>query len=180
LTWDDLRTLRQIWNGPLIVKGILNPDDAHEAVSCGADAVVVSNHGGRNLDASMPPLFALPDIVERIGHRAEVFMDGGVMRGSDVIKALALGARAVLVGRAPLWGVAVAGQAGAARALEILAEESLRVLGQLGCSRVDELGTDFLWTGPGATGAGGARCIASGQRHGGIAGTTASHNTASP
>ena len=180
LTWDDLRTLRQIWKGPLIVKGILNPDDAHEAVSCGADAVVVSNHGGRNLDASMPPLFALPDIVERIGHRAEVFMDGGVMRGSDVIKALALGARAVLVGRAPLWGVAVAGQAGAARALEILAEESLRVLGQLGCSRVDELGSDFLWTGPGAAGTGGAHCIASVQRHGGTAGATASHNTTSP
>ena len=146
LTWEDLRTLRQIWKGPLIVKGILHPDDAHAAVACGADAVIVSNHGGRNLDASIPPLFALPDIVERVGHRAEVFMDGGVMRGSDVIKALALGAKAVLVGRAPLWGVAVAGQAGAARALEILAEESLRVLGQLGCARVDELGPDVLWT----------------------------------
>lgn len=146
LTWEDLRTLRQIWKGPLIVKGILHPDDAHAAVACGADAVIVSNHGGRNLDASIPPLFALPDVVERVGHRAEVFMDGGVMRGSDVIKALALGAKAVLVGRAPLWGVAVAGQAGAARALEILAEESLRVLGQLGCARVDELGPDVLWT----------------------------------
>lgn len=147
LTWEDLRTLRQIWKGPLIVKGILHPDDAQSAVACGADAVVVSNHGGRNLDASIPPLFALPDIVEHVGHRAEVFMDGGVMRGSDVIKALALGAKAVLVGRAPLWGVAVAGQAGAKRALEILAEEILRVLGQLGCARVDELGPDFLWTG---------------------------------
>ena len=147
LTWEDLRTLRQIWKGPLIVKGVLHPDDAHAAVACGADAVVVSNHGGRNLDSSIPPLFALPDVVERGGHRTEVFMDGGVMRGSDVIKALALGAKAVLVGRAPLWGVAVAGQAGAARALEILAEESLRVLGQLGCARVDELGPDVLWTG---------------------------------
>ena len=145
LTWEDLRTLRQIWKGPLIVKGILHPDDAHAAVACGVDAVIVSNHGGRNLDASIAPLLALPDIVDRVGHRTEVFMDGGVMRGSDVIKALALGAKAVLVGRAPLWGVAVAGQAGAARALEILAEESLRVLGQLGCASVDELGPDVLW-----------------------------------
>ena len=146
LTWEDLRTLRQLWKGPLIVKGILHPDDAHAAVACGADAVVVSNHGGRNLDASIPPLFALPDIVERVGHRAEVFMDGGIMRGSDVIKALALGAKAVLVGRAPLWGVAVAGQAGAARALDILAEESLRVLGQLGCASIDALDPGILWT----------------------------------
>lgn len=148
LTWADLRTLRQLWKGPLIVKGILHPEDAHEAVQCGADAVIVSNHGGRNLDASIPPLFALPDIVARVGQRAEVYMDGGILRGSDVVKALALGAKAVLVGRAPLWGVAVAGQAGAARALEILAEESLRVLGQLGCARIDELGTELLWTGP--------------------------------
>ena len=147
LTWEDLRTLRQLWKGPLIVKGILHPDDADAAVACGVDAVVVSNHGGRNLDSSIPPLFALPDIVQRVGQRTEVFMDGGVMRGSDVIKALALGAKAVLVGRAPLWGVAVAGQAGAARALEILAQESLRVLGQLGCARVNELGPDVLWTG---------------------------------
>ena len=146
LTWEDLRTLRQIWQGPLIVKGILHPDDAHAAVACGADAVIVSNHGGRNLDSSIAPLFALPDIVARVGHRAEVFMDGGITRGSDVIKALALGAKAVLVGRAPLWGVAVAGQAGATRALEILGEESLRVLGQLGCACVDELGSGILWT----------------------------------
>ena len=146
LTWDDLRTLRQIWQGPLIVKGILHPDDAQAAVACGADAVIVSNHGGRNLDSSIPPLFALPAIVERVGTRAEVLMDGGIMRGSDLVKALALGAKAVLVGRAPLWGVAVAGQAGAARALEILAEETLRVLGQLGCTRVSELGPDILWS----------------------------------
>ena len=113
LTWDDLRTLRQLWKGPLIVKGILHPDDAQSAVDYGADVVIVSNHGGRNLDASIPPLFALPDIVERVGRRAEVYMDGGIMRGSDVVKALSLGAKAVLVGRAPLWGVAVAGEAGA-------------------------------------------------------------------
>ena len=91
--------------------------------------MIVSNHGGRNLDFSVPPLFALPDIVDRAGSRVDVMMDGGIMRGSDVIKALALGAKAVLVGRAPLWGVAAAGLAGANRALAILAEETLRVLG---------------------------------------------------
>ncbi len=146
LTWDDLRNLRKIWQGPLIVKGILRPEDALAAIQNGADGIIVSNHGGRNLDHSIPPLFALPDILDRVGGRTQVLMDGGVMRGSDVIKALALGAHAVLVGRAPLWGLAVAGQVGAKRALDILAEETLRVLGQLGRSTVNELGPDVLWT----------------------------------
>jgi isopentenyl diphosphate isomerase/L-lactate dehydrogenase-like FMN-dependent dehydrogenase len=146
LTWDDVRDLRRIWQGPLIVKGILRPEDALAAANHGADAVVVSNHGGRNLDASVPPLHALPAIVDHVGARVEVMMDGGIQRGSDAIKALALGARTVLVGRAPLWGVAAAGQAGAEHALGILAEEMLRVLGQLGCSTLDELGRSLLWT----------------------------------
>ena len=146
LTWEDLRNLRKIWQGPLIVKGILRPEDALAAIQNGADGIIVSNHGGRNLDHSIPPLLALPDILDRVGGRTQVLMDGGVMRGSDVIKALALGANAVLVGRAPLWGLAVAGQAGAGRALDILAEETLRVLGQLGRSTVNELGPDVLWT----------------------------------
>lgn len=146
LTWEDLRKLRKIWQGPLIVKGILRPEDALAAVQNGADGIIVSNHGGRNLDHSIPPLFALPEILDRVGGRTQVLMDGGVMRGSDVIKALALGASAVLVGRAPLWGLAAAGQPGAERALAILAEEILRVLGQLGRSNVSELGPDVLWT----------------------------------
>lgn len=146
LTWEDLRNLRKIWQGPLIVKGILRPEDANAAIHNGADGIIVSNHGGRNLDHSIPPLFALPDILDRVGGRTQVLMDGGVMRGSDVIKALALGANSVLVGRAPLWGLAAAGQAGAERALAILAEEILRVLGQLGRSTVSELGPDLLWT----------------------------------
>jgi L-lactate dehydrogenase (cytochrome)/(S)-mandelate dehydrogenase len=150
LTWEDLRALRGLWQGPLIVKGVLHPEDALAAANHGADAVIVSNHGGRNLDTSIAPLHALPDIVERVGNRIEVLLDGGIQRGSDVIKALALGARAVLVGRAPLWGVAAGGEAGARRALAILAEETLRVLGQLGCSRVDEAGPHLLWTGPAA------------------------------
>ena len=146
LTWDDLRMLRKVWMGPLLVKGILSPEDALAAAHHGADGIVVSNHGGRNLDSSIAPLFALPEIVDRVGGRIEVLVDGGIMRGSDAIKALALGAKAVLVGRAPLWGVAAAGQAGAHRALAILHEETLRVLGQLGCSTVNELGSTLLWT----------------------------------
>ena len=146
MTWDDVRDLRSIWQGPLIIKGILRPDDALAAANHGADAVIVSNHGGRNLDSSIPPLFALPAIVDRVRNRLEVMMDGGILRGSDAVKALALGATSVLVGRAPLWGVAAAGQAGAERALTILAEEMLRVLGQLGCSAVSGLTPDLLWT----------------------------------
>ena len=146
LTWDDLRMLRKVRMGPLLVKGILSPEDALAAAHHGADGIVVSNHGGRNLDSSIPPLFALPEIVDRVGGRIEVLVDGGIMRGSDAIKALALGAKAVLVGRAPLWGVAAAGQAGAHRALTILHDETLRVLGQLGCSTVNELGSTLLWT----------------------------------
>lgn len=146
LTWDDLRDLRRIWDGPLLVKGLLRADDAVLAANHGADGIIVSNHGGRNLDHSIPPLFALPEIVDRVGQRLEVIMDGGIMRGSDAIKALALGAKAVQVGRAPLWGVAAAGEPGVRRAMAILAEEALRVLGQLGCVGVDELGPEHLWT----------------------------------
>jgi L-lactate dehydrogenase (cytochrome)/(S)-mandelate dehydrogenase len=145
LTWDDFRDLRKIWQGPLIVKGLLHPDDAQAAATHGADAVIVSNHGGRNLDTAIAPLDALPDIVERVGSRIDVFMDGGIVRGSDVVKALALGAKAVLVGRAPLWGVACAGEAGAAYALSILRDEALRVMGQLGCPSVLDVGPEVLW-----------------------------------
>ncbi len=145
LSWDDFRDLRKIWQGPLMVKGILHPKDALAAAEHGADGIIVSNHGGRNLDSSIAPLLALPDIVDCVGSRLQVLMDGGIMRGSDLVKALALGARAVMVGRAPLWGVAAAGQAGAAHALSILAREALRVMGQCGCSTVAELDHEILW-----------------------------------
>ncbi|WP_235579736.1 alpha-hydroxy acid oxidase [Ramlibacter sp. Leaf400] len=144
LTWDDLRELRKRWDGPLILKGILTPEDADMARRCGADAVVVSNHGGRNLDASIPPIEVLPQVVDRVGRNMEVYVDSGFRRGGDIVKALALGARGVLVGRAPLWGVAAAGEAGAARALQILTEETTRVLGLLGCPDVDRLSSEFL------------------------------------
>ena len=146
LTWADFDDLRRIWKGPLIVKGILHPDDAAAAALHGADAIIVSNHGGRNLDASIAPLQALPEIVERVGQKLAVLMDGGIVRGSDVVKALALGARAVLVGRATLWGVAAAGNAGASRALALLREETTRVVGLLGCANVGELGRHLLWS----------------------------------
>jgi isopentenyl diphosphate isomerase/L-lactate dehydrogenase-like FMN-dependent dehydrogenase len=134
LSWDDLKELRKRWDGPLVVKGILRADAALRAHECGADAIVVSNHGGRNLDASVPPFTVLPEIVDRVGGRMEVFVDGGFTRGSDIVKAVAIGAKGVLVGRAPLWGVAVDGEPGARLALEILREEIDRVLAFTGTS----------------------------------------------
>ena len=139
LTWDDLRELRRMWTGPLLVKGVLDPADAALAVECGADAVIVSNHGGRNLDSSIAPMRALPDILERVDGRAEVMLDSGIRRGSDIAKAIATGAKAVFVGRAPLWGVAVDGERGAALALAILAKELDRVMAFMGCASLAEL-----------------------------------------
>ena len=141
LTWEDLRDLRKRWSGPLLVKGILHPADAAAAVECGVDGIIVSSHGGRNLDSSLPPIQALPDIVERVNGRVEVYLDSGIRRGSDVVKALSLGAKGVFVGRAPLWGVAVGGEEGALRALNILRDEIERVMGFVGCTSPGELRT---------------------------------------
>lgn len=144
LTWDDFRALRKLWRGPLVAKGILHPDDAALAVECGADAVLVSNHGGRNLDSSIAPIDVLSEIVERVGSRCTVLVDSGFYRGSDIVKALALGAKAVMVGRGALWGIAVDGQRGAARALELYGEETLRTMAFLGCTNCTELGLQYL------------------------------------
>lgn len=144
LTWDDLKRLRDMWQGPLIVKGILRADDAVSAADCGADGVVVSNHGGRNLDASVPPLQALPEVAAAVGERLTVMLDGGITRGSDVVKALALGARMVFAGRAPLWGVASDGEAGADEALRLLREEIDRVMAFAGCARVADITRDMV------------------------------------
>ncbi|MBM0237382.1 mycofactocin biosynthesis FMN-dependent deaminase MftD [Micromonospora sp. ATA32] len=119
-TWDDVEWLRRLWGGQFVVKGVFNPDDARRAVDAGATAVSVSNHGGNNLDGTPGSLRALPAVVEAVGDQVEVLFDGGVRRGSDVVKALALGARAVLVGRAWLFGLAAAGEAGVRQVLEIL------------------------------------------------------------
>ncbi len=144
LNWEDLKVLRKLWPGTLILKGLAHPQDAILAMDCGCDAVVVSNHGGRNLDGSMAPLEALPEVVDAVGKRIPVIVDGGFRRGSDVVKALALGASAVLIGRATLYGVAAGGYDGATRAIQLLREEISRVMALLGARSVDELGPELL------------------------------------
>jgi len=139
ITWDDVRELRKLWPHKLIVKGIQHPQDAVMAADCGADAVVISNHGGRVLDASPAPILALPRVVDAVGKRITVIVDSGFRRGADVIKAMALGAHAVMLGRAPLHGVAAAGEAGARRALQIYRDEIDRVLALTGCTSLDQL-----------------------------------------
>lgn len=144
LTWDDIRVLRKMWPGKLMVKGILHPQDAVKAADCGADAVILSNHGGRILDATMAPIEVLPQVADAVGKRMTIIVDSGFRRGSDVVKALALGAKAVLIGRPMLYGTAVAGEAGAARTIEIFREEIERVMGLIGCRNLDELNADFV------------------------------------
>jgi isopentenyl diphosphate isomerase/L-lactate dehydrogenase-like FMN-dependent dehydrogenase len=139
LDWDGVKDLRDRWPGKFILKGILHPEDAEQALALGADGVVVSNHGGRALDSSIATLAALPEIVAAVGGRMTVFLDSGVRRGSDVVKAVALGADAVLVGRAPLYGLAAAGQAGVARAIELLRSETSRTMAMLGARTVAEV-----------------------------------------
>jgi isopentenyl diphosphate isomerase/L-lactate dehydrogenase-like FMN-dependent dehydrogenase len=144
VSWADLDALRKIWPHKLIVKGILDARDAATAVDHGADGIDVSNHGGRNLDGIISPIEALPEIVDAVGKRATVFCDSGVRRGSDVVKAIALGAKAVMVGRSTLYGVAAGGEAGAARALELYRQEISRVMALLGCNSIAELGPQYL------------------------------------
>jgi len=140
LTRDIIARLRDMWDGPFLVKGILNAEDALLAADCGVDGVVVSNHGGRNLDGAMASIDALPAVAQAVGDRLTILLDSGIRRGVDIAKAMALGADGVLLGRAPLWGATVAGQAGALHAMNILRTELDRVMGQLGCAGVAELG----------------------------------------
>ena len=144
LSWDDLKALRAAWPGKLMVKGILNARDAVMAADHGADGVIVSNHGARNLDSTPAPIDVLPRVVDAVGNRTTVIVDSGFRRGSDVVKALALGAKMVLIGRGTLYGTAVAGQAGAARAIDIYREEIDRVMALVGCTGVAELGPKYL------------------------------------
>jgi L-lactate dehydrogenase (cytochrome) len=139
VTWGDLEWLRSRWSGPFVVKGLLTAEDARRAIDCGADALVVSNHGGRQLDGAPATIAVLPEIRSAVGRRAQVLLDGGIRRGTDVVKALALGADAVLIGRAYLYGLATAGQAGVVRVLELLRGELGRTLTLLGRSSVAEL-----------------------------------------
>ncbi|TMI83576.1 MAG: alpha-hydroxy-acid oxidizing protein [Bacillati bacterium ANGP1] len=143
-TWEDLSWIRPLWPGPIIIKGVLTGDDARRAVDGGAAAVVVSNHGGRQLDSSPATLRVLPEVVAAVNGRAEVLIDGGIRRGADVVKAICLGARAVLVGRAYAYGLGAAGEAGVARALEILRTDLVRTLKLLGCGSVAALDRSYV------------------------------------
>jgi (S)-mandelate dehydrogenase len=140
LTWEDLKWVRRHWNGPVLVKGIGSPADAKLALDHGADGVVISNHGGRQLEDAPVALELLPSVLDVVGARMKVLVDGGVRRGSSIVKAVAMGASAVLLGRAPLYGVAAGGEAGAADVLAILRNELEITLRLLGCPRVRDLG----------------------------------------
>jgi isopentenyl diphosphate isomerase/L-lactate dehydrogenase-like FMN-dependent dehydrogenase len=144
VTWDDLIWIRKIWERPIVVKGVLTAEDAKRAVAAGAAAVVVSNHGGRQLDSVAATIRALPEVVSAVRDEVEIFMDGGIRRGSDVVKALCLGARAVLVGRAYAYGLAAAGMAGVTHAIGILRDDVDRTLRLLGCSAVSDLNSSYV------------------------------------
>ncbi len=144
LTWNDVRVLRELWPGKLMLKGVLHPQDAVTAADYGVDAVIVSNHGGRTVDGAPATIEVLPQIVAAVGDRMTVIVDSGFRRGSDVLKGLALGAKAVLIGRSTLYGVAADGEAGAARAITIFRDEIDRVLGLLGCRSIAELNPEYL------------------------------------
>ena len=144
LCWADVDWLRSIWPGPLLLKGILHPAEAAEAVARGMDGIIVSNHGGRQLDGAAASLDALPAIVAAVSGRMPVLIDGGIRRGSDVVKALALGATCCLIGRPQLWGLSVAGEAGVAHVLELYRKEIDRVMALMGAQTLGDLGRDCL------------------------------------
>jgi isopentenyl diphosphate isomerase/L-lactate dehydrogenase-like FMN-dependent dehydrogenase len=146
IKWEDVKWLRERWTGPLVIKGVLSGSDAQRAVDVGANGVVVSNHGGRQLDGVAPSILALPEVVATVGRSCEVFMDGGIRRGTDVVKALALGAKAVLVGRSYLWGLAVDGAFGVERILRIYQTDVARTLRLLGASALSDLDLSYLRT----------------------------------
>jgi L-lactate dehydrogenase (cytochrome) len=143
-SWDDVRWLREEWDGPFAIKGIMHPDDAKRAVDVGATAISVSNHGGNNLDGTPAPIRVLPAVAEAVGDQVEVLLDGGIRRGSDVVKALALGAKAVLIGRAYLWGMAANGEAGVVNVLEILRSGINEALMGLRHPSIHDLGPEDL------------------------------------
>ncbi|PYX90591.1 MAG: alpha-hydroxy-acid oxidizing protein [Acidobacteria bacterium] len=144
VSWADLRWIRDLWRGPIVIKGVLTAEDAKRSVDEGAAAIVVSNHGGRQLDGVSPSLRALPEVVAAVKDQAEVLMDGGVRRGTDIVKAVCLGARAVLCGRGYAYGLAAAGEAGVKRAIEILRADVERTLRLLGCASVSALDSSYV------------------------------------
>ena len=145
--WGDVDALRRQWRGPLLIKGLLHPDDAREAIGRGADGIIVSNHGGRQLDGAVATIRVLPGVVEAAGGRAPVLIDGGFRRGVDVVKALALGARAVMIGRPHLWGVACAGEDGVFWVLDLFRREIDRALALGGWDGVARLDPSIFFRG---------------------------------
>ena len=144
MSWQDVDRLRKVWKGPLILKGVLHPDEAREAVKRGVDAVIVSNHGGRQLDGAASGIAALPAVVEAVAGQIPVLMDGGIRRGADVVKAIAMGAACCLIARPQLWGLAIAGEQGVAHVLDIFAREIARSMALLGAARVSDLTRDLV------------------------------------
>jgi len=149
VSWDDFPWIREAWGGPIVVKGAHTADDARRAVDVGAAAVVVSNHGARQLDGVAPTVRVLPEVVAAVGHQVEVLLDGGIRSGGDAVKALCLGARAVLIGRAYAYGLGAAGGAGVARTIDILRTDIVRTLKLLGCASVSALDGSFVEVPPG-------------------------------
>ena len=144
ITWDDIAWIRRHWQRKLIIKGVLSVSDAERAASLGCDGIVLSNHGGRQLDSCVAPIQVLPEVVAAVGQRMTIIVDSGFRRGTDIVKALALGAHAVMIGRATLYGLAAGGERGVRLALDVLVSELDRVLGHLGCCSVSELGPHLL------------------------------------
>jgi isopentenyl diphosphate isomerase/L-lactate dehydrogenase-like FMN-dependent dehydrogenase len=145
LNWDDVAKFRDMWPGILMLKGINRVDDSIKALSYGVDGLIVSNHGGRNMDSAAATIRVLPEIAEAVGDKVTIILDSGVRRGSDIAKALALGAKAVLTGRATLYGTAVGGEAGAAKAINIIKTEFDKTMAYTGCNRTDEITTDIFF-----------------------------------
>jgi isopentenyl diphosphate isomerase/L-lactate dehydrogenase-like FMN-dependent dehydrogenase len=145
LSWEDIKIFRKMWPGILMLKGINRPDDAVKALEYGVDGIIVSNHGGRNMDSAVATIDALPDIADAVAERATVLLDSGVRRGSDIAKALALGAKAVLTGRVTLYGTAVGGADGAGKAISIIRSELDKTMAYTGCNSVDEITTDIFF-----------------------------------
>jgi len=144
VTWKDLAWIRDAWRGPIVIKGVHTGDVARQAVDAGADAVIVSNHGGRQLDGVAASVRVLPEVVAAVGDRVDVLMDGGIRRGADIVKARCLGARAVLIGRAYGWALGAAGGPGVARAIGILKADLIRTMRLLGCASMQELDRSFV------------------------------------
>ena len=144
LSWDDVKEIRKQWDGKVIIKGILDAEDARAAVNVGADAIVVSNHGGRQLDGALSAIKALPAIVDAVGDKAEVWMDGGIRSGQDVLRAIAMGAQGTLIGRAFLYGLGAGGQAGVTKALEIIHKELDLTMGLCGQSELRKVDSSIL------------------------------------